>query len=661
MSFISLELTPGINTQLSPNANPQGYSNSQNIRWMWGKPQKRGGFQQLTPVPLVGTCRGMHAWGDQLGIPYLACGTEQRLQVFTQGNILDITPIRLTTNNPVNFSTVINTPTVTIIDTASGTTTGDWVNINVIVSVGGLIIQGFYQVTTIDANTYTITAASNATATVNNGGAVPLFNTTISQAAVNVTLNNHGYSAGSLFPVEVSTTVGGITMLGTYSVTSVTNSNVFVITPGPAATSTASGSENGGNANNLYLLHSGFAVNTAVSGYGIGPYGQGLYGIGSGGQIIQFLRQWFLDNWGQDMIGNPNAGAIYIWPPTNVNAPATVVATAPQFNTASFVIAQAQILVCLGAESGGTQFLNLVRWSDVGDFTSFTPTATNQAGSFQIPTGSKIVGGMAVGLGALIWTDTDLYSMTYQGLPFVFDFQRISTNCEMISGHSAGVIGQRIVWPSIRGFFQYDGSAVTPLPCPVWDFMFENIDLTQQEQVCCGTNTLFNEMSWYFPTTSLGVCYITYNTLENTWDKGILTRTAWTDHSPIGNPVGADQNGLLQQHEIGYDANGIPAPTSITTGLAALGDGENFWFIDWIIPDLVTGGTSPTLSVTVLAANYPGDTPQTFGPFTMTNTTEYIPVRIRARLVGLQVSSNDLGTFWRWGKWRVRFGPAGRR
>lgn len=661
MPFASLDYTPGINTQLSLPANPNGFSIANLIRWMWGKPQKLGGWTRLTSTPLVGTCRGMHAWSDLAANGYLGCGTEQRLQVFTQGEILDITPLRATDNVTPNFSTVLGSPTVTVIDANHGAATGDWLNILVPVSVGGLIIQGFYLLSVIDTNTYTITAASNATATASNTGAVPVFNSTNGSPNIQVTLDNHGLTATSLFTVQISTTIAGITMLGTYPVSSVVDANNFVIAPGSNANATTTVSENGGNASLEYLLPSGVAVNTILTGYGIGDYGAGDYGIGSSGSITEYLRQWFLDNWGQLLIGNPSGGSIYVWDPTTGQTPASLVATAPTQNAVSFVIAQAQILVCLGAESGGTQFPNLVRWSNVSDYTDFTPTASNQAGSFEIPTGSKLVGGLVVGLGALLWTDTDLWTMTYQGLPFVFDFQKVSSNCEMISARSAGVIGTRVIWPSLRGFFQFDGGTVTPLACSVWDYFFANIDLTQAEQVFCATNSLFNEMAWYFPLPNGTVNYVKFNILENSWDTGTLTRTAWTDHSVIGNPIGSDAASLLQQHETSNDADGLPMMPSITSGFAAIGNSEDFWFVDAVWPDIVTDSTNPQMTLTLFSANSPGDTPVSYGPFPFNSSTEFIPVRVRGRLLGYTIASSDLGTFWRVGRFRVRWSSAGRR
>lgn len=665
MPFENLELAPGINTQLSRTLTGRGYSSSQLIRWMYGQPQKYGGWQRLTSTPLVGICRGMHAWSDLSGNGWLACGTDQRLEVYFGGSVFDITPLRATTNPAVSFTTTNGSANVSIHDVANGVAVGDWVNLVVPVSVGGIVLYGFYRVVSVTGpDDYVVTAASAATSGT-TGGAVPSFTTAGGSGNVTVTLNNHGLVVGNTFNVDLSTTASGITLLGPYAVVAPVTANTFVISQGTLAGGVVTVFENGGNARIQYLLPSGLAVNTPASGtYGVGTYGTGIYGIGSSTTLLIKLREWYLSSWGQQLVGNPTNGAMYSWTPPNTSTPAAVISGTPTMNTASFVMEQAQILVCLGAESGGTQYPNLVRWSTVADYTQFTPTATNQAGSFQIPTGSQLITGKPIGLGALLWTDTDLWSMNYQGLPFVFDFQKIGNNCECLSGRSVGVLGQMVVWPSQRGFFQYNGAGVSPLPCPVWDFFFNNVDLNQTGQVHCAVNTLFNEMAWFFPFNdgSGTIGYVKYNALENLWDIGsTLVRTSWVDHSVLGNPVGVDGNGILQQHEVTNDADGNAMVSSITTGLGMLGDGETFIFADAFWPDVVTNGTSPMMSITFESKNAPNDNSVTYGPYAFSPSTSYVPIRVRGRELGYTLQSADLGSFWRMGRSLLRVAGSGRR
>jgi len=667
-----LILKPGVNLEQTPTLNQAQFVAATLCRFYNGLIQKIGGWAQIALQALVGTCRGLHGWADIVGNAYLAAGTEQRLTMFTGDLLYDITPVYATNNPAVAFSTVSGTNVVTVTDATTSPTVGDWINQEVQVAVGGLIVFGYYQVATIvDATHYTILASSNATSTVTNGGAVPSFATQNGLATITTTLTNHGFATGSLFPVLVSTTVATVVIFGTYSVTRLT-ANTFSFTAGSAANATTSGSENSGNARIAYLLPTSFAVNTVTTGYGIGDYGAGDYGLSSGGQTVLMLRQWSLDHFGQDLIASPTNGKIYYWMPPTV-APASVVSgSAPIYNTTVFVMPQVEIVVALGAEVGGVQQPLLVRWCDQADFTDWTTTATNQAGSYFIPSGTRLVAGLAAGLGALVWTDTDLWTMTYLGFPLVFGFNRLATACGIISQRAAGAYGTSVMWLSNRGFFDYAvGGGVTPMECPVWDFLINNIDLAQAGQIHCAVNSLFNEMAWHFPLLSTSpyyvanvtvMGYVKINYIERCWDFGVSAqyqRTAWVGISPVGYPVGADLSGLLQQHEVSTDANGAGLEWSWQTGYFDMQEGEEFVYSDLIIPDFVSTG-NPVFTPTVLMTDYPYASPTNAVVPSITALTNFIPFSARGRQMAIGMSGSDLGTFNRLGALRYRFASDGK-
>lgn len=625
-------------------------------------PQKYGGWSRALSTPLVGTARFILAWSDLTGIPYLAAGTEQRLEVLEFGELHDITPLRSTDNVTVNFSTVISTPTVTVHDVTNNAALGDWVNIVTTVSVGGLLLQGLYIVTAvIDADNYQIVAASNATATVNNGGAVALFTTLNTTPTVTVTLNNHGLLIGSLYTVHVSTTVATVVINGSYNVVSVADANNFVITANSTANNSLSGSENAGQVRIEYLIPSGFASDTPVSGYGVGFYGAGLYGVGTG-TATAAMRVWFLDHFGQVLVATYNGGPIYGWTPPTIQ-PASVVATAPAVNTGLFVISPTEILVAIGSSTGMTQDPNLIRWSNAGDYTDFVATTINQAGSFRLPTGSMIVGGLFSSQQALIWTDIDVYSMTYINLPFVFGFNRLGNECGLIGPHAVGVIGGQTLWMSHLNFYTLMSGGATALQCPVWDQVFGNLYPGQLHKITCAVNAHFNEISWYFPSaggTGEVDTYVKYNILEQVWDYGSLTRTAWSSVGVTGFPMGVDENRLIQQHETGNDADGAPMVWFVESGYIDIAFGEDFAFIDQFFPD-VAASTTPgaVLQVTIFTTKYADDTAVVAGPYLAPFPTDLLSVRARGRQAAVRFGSQDLGSFIRLGNIRFRYSDDG--
>lgn len=677
-SLHTLRLKPGVDVEQSAFLNATQLTASNLIRWYAGLPEKLGGWLQMCATALVGICRGLHGWSDIVGNAYLAAGTEQRLEVLSGGTLYDITPIVQTDNPAVAFSTSIGSPTVTITDAGRSPAAGDWINLQTQVSVGGIVVFGFYQIASLISGTqYTITAASNATANVIAGGAVPAYTTTNTMATVSVLLNAHGYTAGtSVFDAAVTTTVATVVIFGNYTVTSITDVNNFVITATSVANATTTASENAGNARIEYLLPTGLPVNTGLFGYGSGLYGSGLYGGSSGGGAasIALLRQWSLDNFGQDLIASPSNGAIYFWQPPVV-APAVIVdVTAPIYNIAVFVMPQAEIIVALGSEVGTTQEPLLIRWCDVADFTDWTASATNQAGSYTIPTGSKLVGGLAVGLGAWIWTDQDAWVMTYLGFPLVFGFNNIAKGCGLAAQRAMGAIGAELMWLGLHQFYQASTSGgVHVVECPVWDFYFANMDFSQMEQVHCAVNEVFNEMAWHFPLKTSSplwnalnpMGYVKVNIAEpgRPWDYGLSSqyqRTAWTGHSPVGNPVGADFAGLLQQHEQGYDANGVGMQWSWQTGFWTLQEGDDFIYSDLIIPDFVTLGTSPVFVPTVLTTDYPQEAVVNVITPMITQGSNWITYSGRGRYFALAMAGSDLGTFNRLGGLKWRGAPDGK-
>src|SRR5579859_5010895 len=68
------------------------------------------------------------------------------------------------------FATTSGSAVVTVTHTSHGAATGDYVTISGAAAVAGLTLNGEFQLTVVNANSYTITAGSNANATTTGGG-----------------------------------------------------------------------------------------------------------------------------------------------------------------------------------------------------------------------------------------------------------------------------------------------------------------------------------------------------------------------------------------------------------------------------------------------------------------------------------------------------------
>lgn len=662
----------------TPTLNQAGISSSQLIRFRDSLVQKIGGWQKFYAFSVSGTPRDLHAWQDLNGATHLLAGTTGSLNVITSGSLAPITPQQIISNTTPNFSTIANSTTVTITDpNITNLSSFDSVMINTPVSIGTTIVSGLYTITTLGSNSYKVNALTAAGATVNNAGSLPLFQTATTSNLVNVTFTAHQLSSVGFISVafQATTSISGITIYGVYPATYI-DANNFSINANSVATALATTFMNNGSASFQYFINIGPA--SSGSGYGTGGYGAGGYGTGvssafqTGSPIT--ATDWTSDNWGQIALACPAGGAIYQYDPTGGFTTAGIVPTAPPLNGGIFISNSLQILFAWGSTANASigQSLDpmLIRWSDQGDYTQFKTLTTNQAGSFRIPIGSVIRGGMAVSNQNLFWTDLDLWAATYKGYPLVFGFNKIGAGAGLISSHAAQQFRGAVYWMGASNFYSYDQNGVTVIPCSVWDFVFQNINTSFTQNVRAMPNTPYNEIGWLFPSAASvsGECdsYVKMNVTEPTkpWDFGLLQRSAWMDQTILGNPISATQGGIIYLQETTNNADGQPITSSFTTGYWVIGEGEDFAFVDVVIPDfkwaLYGASGSAQIQMTFNVVNYPGDTPVSYGPYTVTSTTEFISVRFRGRQMSVTITSSDQGSFWRLGRIKYRYSASGR-
>jgi hypothetical protein len=168
MPLKKIQLKPGVNRENTRYTTEGGWFECNKIRFRYGTPEKIGGWSQVSNVnTFAGTARSLWPFSSLLGV-----GTNEKFYIMYGGAFFDITPIRdtVTLTNP--FTTSIGLPTVTVTDVAHGALTGDWVTFSGATAVGGLTLNGEYQITVLTVDTYTITAASNASSTATGGGTV---------------------------------------------------------------------------------------------------------------------------------------------------------------------------------------------------------------------------------------------------------------------------------------------------------------------------------------------------------------------------------------------------------------------------------------------------------------------------------------------------------
>lgn len=485
----------------------------------------------------------------------------------------------------------------------------------------------------VTANTYTVEAPAAASATTTGGGFPRLYACNVlglvPTTRVRVWAANHGLTVSDTFSPDIGVSLPNnaiyIDPSVEYTIANVPNTWSFDIETGQVPTTAL--------------------VEAVYENGSASPVAQLQYFS----QVDTQPRNWFLDNFGEYGVFVPENGAVYIYTPpvpSNGLVMAEVIETGPQINTGMFVaMPQAQIL-CFGSEAtlgGGVQDPLLVRWCDAGDYTVWTATSTNQAGSYRLSRGSRIVGGIQAPQSALLWTDIDLWSVQYAGPPLVYSFQMIGSGCGLVSPKARCVQGRNTYWMGKRGFFVFGDSGVVPLPCSVRDAIFNNLDESQINKVHAGSNSSANEIMWFYPSISGGTgeidSYVKYNTIQQCWDYGQLCRTSWYDESVWGTPIGADQNFRIQQHEMGYNDDGAPMVGAFAeTGYSRLSEGEEIMFMREIMPDMkFIGDGEGAVTVSVYTRTTPNSPTNMVGPFTATDETARMTVRARARLIALRI------------------------
>jgi hypothetical protein len=681
MPHAAIKLVPSVNTNATEAANENaGISFSNLIRFFFDPSgshwvQKLGGWLKYFPTPMVAIVRALWAWEDLEINTHLAVGTKTvtgqayaQLSVITGGTQQIITPTSATSSitNPT-ITVTIGSPSIKITDVVTtGITNANSVYIPTQIAVGGVVLFGLYPCDPdgfSGANQYTVYATdilgNMLVATGTFSPALPTFTTTAGSNEITVNLAFYPYPQGTTFPILVETSVGGLTLFGNYVIQTLIDVGHFTIHTPTLATS-----------GQTVTLNAGAAI-LQYSGSGSTPPSATAINA----------NDWTLENFGEILVACPTetnattAGytfqPIYTWDETATTA--TIIPQAPPVNDGIFVAMPQRQIVAWGSTQTGIQDPLLVSWCDIGNFNQWIPLITNQAGSYRIPKGSHIVGCVQGPQQALIWTDIDVWSMQYIGPPYVYSFNEVGSGCGLIGRKAAAAVNGIYYWMGPFQFYTLSSAGVQPLPCSVWDVVFQNLNTSINgfylQNIRVAVNSRFGEIQWFYPSASSPFgendSYVKYNIYLNTWDYGSLGRSAWVDQSVLGAPIGADPVSFyLYQHETSNDADGQPMLSSVQTGYNAIGEGDVKSFVDWVWPDFKWGQYSQAqtanVQISFYVVDYPGDTPTVYGPYTVTQATEYFYTRFRGRLVSVKISSADLGSFWRIGQVRYRFAPDGK-
>jgi len=621
MTLTKLQLKPGIQKQTSDLGAGGGYIDCDNIRFRYGLPEKIGGWTKTTESTLIGVVRDAHHWVALDGTRLAALGTNKKLYIYANSLLYDITPLRQTNSSVSNiFTTANGTNVVTVNITGHNANEGDIVNFS---------------------------------------GTTGLSGTSFSASDFD---NN-------------------------FEIQSITSANAFTI---QMAANETTGSVTTGTATAKFDLSIGPASSTFGYGWGTSTWNTGTWGTArTSSSVTLDGRDWSLDNFGEILIATVLDGSTFQWSPTTdgLTGRASAVTNAPTTSRFSLVSTPDRHLILFGTEktvgSGTTQDPLLLRFSSQEDINTYQPAATNTAGSLRVQDGSTIVGADKARGQILVWTDTSLHGLQFIGPPFTFGLNQLGRNCGLLGQHAGVVVRDVAYWMGQNAFFVFDGT-VKKLPCTVDDFVFENIDLTQTDQIFAGVNTEFAEIIWFYVTNpdnainpQINKCVV-YNYLEQTWAVGTLNRTSWVDRGVFDNPLATEfltdstanatptvlglSNGVSKyyEHESGFDADGSAMQSFVQSGDFNIDEGgEQVMRIARFIPDF--RDQSGNLTVTWSFKNYPyGDViSQTASTVATTDTKK--DIRGRGRQANFKIESNVANGNFKMGTFTIDAFPDGGR
>jgi hypothetical protein len=860
------------------------------VRWRLGFLEKMGGWERLTQNPFQALIRRMHAWLDLDNLKNLLVGTDFGLELlvqdtrFVMGSQFPLTGGYVpATGAPgsTTFHTTSGSPTVQV-NIPFVPVVGENFKFLLPVALGGVIIDPAtaptFVVKAITTGGFTFDMPSAATVTESTFGIRRFENNSVN--VMNCFWTNHGLANGATIAIEATTTLRlgapGVWELVSFSAPAGSTSAPITVV----------------DANNFTFPMATFGLGDGLGGTNHQVFEGSSLLYGTDGSVITSLgtvlgiaqpifpgdpqtHTWFLDNQGQNGLALSTGGPLWVYQPPIGNAPFVNIVgggstpTAPQHSNGMFTtMPQAQVIL-FGTEpvlGSGIVDPLLVRFSDAGTYDVYTATVSNQAGSYRLSRGSKIVGGIQAPQTTLLITDTDVWSMSYIGPPLVYGFTVMGAGCGLIAPHAIVTLGGTTFWLSLKAVWSFGAGGLQQVPCSVWDFIFENLDAININKAHGAANSTTGEVAFYFPpkdavfppgqnvllssqdfsqpiwtktsvtalttsailapdgtstatqvteqnvagvhevtqsiqkfgepleftlsvyahnTSTRNLClrgdsrggaagfvvifnpttgtqvgassatptfhvdnvsvvtdsfatglggngwlrytvtfhtddsgnlrlayalangsaraytgsgqfariwgaqldeggqalqynetgtampdneptkYIKYNTLQQAWDSGTLTRTAWVDQSIWGMPLGADENQLVQQHERGFDADGEPMEdVFIESGFTELGDGSIMTSIHQCHPDFKWFGDNGEVQIRLKAKNYPGEEEvvSVYGPFSVTPTTRFFDPRLRGRYVAIRYDwSPILGFSARVGAVTYRVKPTGRR
>ena len=701
MPLKKLLLKPGVNRENTRYTNENGWYESEKVRFRQGTPEKIGGWARISANTFLGVCRTLWNWVTLGGFNLLGVGTNLKFYIENGGAYYDITPTKpvVTLTNPFTTNTATNSggfTTVTVTDAAGGFLNNDFVTFTGGTAVGGVTVSGEYQITKISSSSYTILVAGTASSSTTGGGTVYAVYQINTGPELVAPITGWGAGFWGLGPWGVGTSsaeairIWSQTNFGSDLLFAPRGGQIYYwnstigIQPSQVTMTIASPCVVTGT---IALPN-----NTPIIFQTTGELPTGLL-VGTTYYVTNLVGVTF------NVAATPGGAAIttsgtqsgnhYISPRGIALTSLSGASNVPTIQDLIFVSDTSRFVFAFGCNDYGSSLQSkmLIRWSDQESLTDWTPAATNQAGSVLLSHGSEIVTCLQTRQEIVVWTDSSLYSLQYVGAPVVWQTQLLGDNIS-IAGPNAAAIGSGVVyWMGVDKFYKYDGR-INTLRCDLRQFIYDDINLQQADQIFAGTSEGYNEV-WFFYCSANSTTvdrYVVYNYSENNgegvWYYGTMARSAWLDTGLRDYPIAATYINNIVNHEYGNDdlstANPVAIYSKISSAEFDIDDGDSFGFVWRMLPDVTFRGSTtanPQATIRLIPLQNSGsgfNVPASVAgsdsavvartaTVPIEQFTGQVYVRVRGRQMVIEMESSQIGCAWQMGLTRIDIRKDGRR
>lgn len=326
---------------------------------------------------------------------------------------------------------------------------------------------------------------------------------------------------------------------------------------------------------------------SSAGGYGDDVYGTSTYGTArpnSPDRSKKVPELYSMDNWGSQLVVQTSPdGRLLYWDPAAPSSKLAAVSGAP---TGRFFVVTPERFIIMFSINGGFRTFG---WCDQENYNDWNfASTTNKAGSYDVEPASPLITALSSKNGIVFFTAKKAYVIRYVGLPYVYQYEEIGDECAPWSPASIAGTTSQIFWISEGGAWTFDGSSIQPIPCPVRDWVNDDVNRASVRlQACATVIGQFSEFWWFFPQSGqqYNTRCIIYNYREGWWSQGRIMRSAGMTSSYTSYPILADGT-KAYKHESGINYAGVTEYPWIETYVLNIQSGGKLMTVKQMLPDI---------------------------------------------------------------------------